>query len=471
MPLPRCALPPEQERRLMFRAIGRYLANVAGPQGTLLVLDDLQWAEADALDLLAALVRSATSISTEPPLRVIGAYRDTDIRPEDSLGILLEDLGRAQLAMAMELGPLPAAEANELLTELLMGMDTAAGSHRTLANQVLRRAGGIPLFLVSCTQALRAGVLKSGSVTELVPRDIAQGVQRRVAALPKVAQDLLGVAAVAGRRVPRSVLLTVTYRSGRSEADILIGLELACQAGLLVEEGEAGYAFSHDLIHDAIIGWLSSARRAILHRQVAEALENEPGEPPVESLAYHFAHAGLPERAVVYLERAGERARSAQAHADARTYYQELVVGLEELGRVAEAARAREKLAAILKIMAEYDTALEALATAMETYRGTGDFEGLARAAAQVARVQANRGAGEEGLGRLEAQIRSLNEAELSMKTLAEVHVALAVLYDNNGRYAESLAAAERGSAFAKAADDPLLLGQAMRLRGTVLTT
>src|SRR5262249_32963027 len=52
-------LPPAQERRLMFAAVERFLSNVSGPMGTLLVLDDLQWASADALDLLATLVRSA----------------------------------------------------------------------------------------------------------------------------------------------------------------------------------------------------------------------------------------------------------------------------------------------------------------------------------------------------------------------------------------------------------------------------
>jgi transcriptional regulator with XRE-family HTH domain len=62
-------LPPEQERRLMFGAIARYLANVAGLAGTLLVLDDLQWAGADALDLLAGLVQAPAA-----PLRVLAAY-------------------------------------------------------------------------------------------------------------------------------------------------------------------------------------------------------------------------------------------------------------------------------------------------------------------------------------------------------------------------------------------------------------
>src|SRR5207248_11590222 len=57
-PFPAWTLPPEQERRLMFAAVGRLLANVAGPAGTLLVLDDLQWAGADAFELLAGLLHA-----------------------------------------------------------------------------------------------------------------------------------------------------------------------------------------------------------------------------------------------------------------------------------------------------------------------------------------------------------------------------------------------------------------------------
>jgi predicted ATPase len=77
-PLPAWTLAPEQERRLMVGAVARFLGNVAGSAGTLFLLDDLQWAGNDALDLLATLVRS-----TEAPLRVVGAYRDTEVQPHD----------------------------------------------------------------------------------------------------------------------------------------------------------------------------------------------------------------------------------------------------------------------------------------------------------------------------------------------------------------------------------------------------
>src|SRR5205085_3745714 len=102
-PLSPGTLPPEQERRLMFAAVVRVLANVAGPAGTLLVLDDLQWAGPDALDLLAMLVRSPSLAHRERGargagvLRVVGAYRETEVRPADPLGLLLADLAQAGL--------------------------------------------------------------------------------------------------------------------------------------------------------------------------------------------------------------------------------------------------------------------------------------------------------------------------------------------------------------------------------------
>src|SRR5207248_3215804 len=109
-PLPSWSLSPEQERRLMVAAVARFLANVAGPAGSLLLLDDLQWAGSDALDLLATLVRA----TSKTPLRIIGAYRDTEVQPTDPLSTVLADLMHAGLAARRPLRPLTPAEAAEL---------------------------------------------------------------------------------------------------------------------------------------------------------------------------------------------------------------------------------------------------------------------------------------------------------------------------------------------------------------------
>jgi predicted ATPase/DNA-binding XRE family transcriptional regulator len=219
VPAPSWTLPPEQERRLMFTAVARYLANITGPAGTLLVLDDLQWAGADALDLLVSLLRTPG----EQPLRAVGAYRSTEVRTSDPLGVLLADLGAAGLAQEVRLGPLVSEEANALLQRVLEG---TPGADHTLRLQLIERAGGVPYFLVSCAEALRAGALEGGARS--VPWNVAQSIRQRVALLPQAAQEVLLAAAIAGRSAPRLLLVNVTHAFGQSQREVLSALEAAC---------------------------------------------------------------------------------------------------------------------------------------------------------------------------------------------------------------------------------------------------
>jgi transcriptional regulator with XRE-family HTH domain len=161
LPMDVPSLQPGQERRLVFAAVSRFLGNVAGPGGTLLLLDDLQWASADALDLLTALVRSAP----ESPLRVVGAYRDTEVEPDDPLSVMLADLAHAHLMTRLPIGPIAPEAAVQLLDELLPDLPRTETERRVLA-----RAGGVPFFLVSCAQDLRSGSLASGGGGQPSPR-------------------------------------------------------------------------------------------------------------------------------------------------------------------------------------------------------------------------------------------------------------------------------------------------------------
>jgi predicted ATPase len=200
-PLPAWSLTPDQERHLMFRALVRFLTNVAVPGGTLLVLDDLQWAGSDALDLLTVLARAPADV----PLRLVGAYRDTEVQPEDALSVSLADLARERLVVQRMLAPLAPEEAARLLDDLLAGADAAVVTPPQRA-QVLRRTGGVPFFLVSCAERLRQGDL-AGSRTvrtrlwDEVPWDVTQSIRQRIADLPRVGRDVLGTAAVIGRVV------------------------------------------------------------------------------------------------------------------------------------------------------------------------------------------------------------------------------------------------------------------------------
>src|SRR5207248_6640979 len=107
------------------------------------------------------------------------------------------------------LGPLAAPDAAHLLQTLLPDGEHTASAARVLRERVVQRTGGVPFFLVSCAQGLRAHAGESDT-EQLVPWDVAHGIRQRVAALPEAVQQVLGVAAVVGRRVPHALLRQVT---------------------------------------------------------------------------------------------------------------------------------------------------------------------------------------------------------------------------------------------------------------------
>jgi hypothetical protein len=148
---------------------------------------------ADALDLLATLVRDA-----DGHLRIVGAYREGEVGPGHPLEALVADLTPAGLVRRHVVGPLAQVDAARLLGELAIGPPEDAGWREA----VLARAGGVPFYLRSFALA--------GESTQdagAVPWDIAQSIRWRVAALPEVAREVLALAAVAGRTAPRTLLL------------------------------------------------------------------------------------------------------------------------------------------------------------------------------------------------------------------------------------------------------------------------
>jgi len=457
---PTWTLPSEQERRLMFGAVARYLTNVAGSAGTLLVLDDLHWAGSDALDLLQALVHAPA----ERPLRILGAYRDTDIDPQDPLALFAADLTREGRASRALLVPLAEAEAMALLAQLL---PETADWEPHLRHQVLERAGGVPLFLVSCVQALLTGSLTWNGSSH-VPWTLREAILQRTVTLPETAQQVLRLAAVVGQRVPRALLVTVAARSDLTEERVLEALEVCGRGRLLVEADEDAYQLTHGLIREVLLADLGMARRALLHRRVAEALEQGPGVPAIEVLAYHYTHSDQGDKAILYLERAGDAARARYAQAEAAETYREVIARMETLGRIAQAAAVYEKLGMMLALQARYDEALIILERAGEVYRLEADLEGEVRALAQVGRIHCWRGTSHEGLTRLLPLLQRLPQIGVS-RGAAAFYAALAYLYKGTGQYSEQLAAAEHAATLARASGDDYILTTAEERRASAL--
>jgi tetratricopeptide (TPR) repeat protein len=502
-----------QERRQMFISVERYLSNISGRAGALLVLDDLQWAGADALDLLAHLIRS-TRIQR---LRILGAFRSTEAQAGLPFSTFVADLGREDLVGQFELGPLEPDDALALAGEIVGGEESA------LAARVVERAGGVPLYLVNYarwaqtlgdridhqdpggpTASARDARLRPGNPDHTqpqgmsaarweVPLVVKQSIRERVAALPVPAQELLGVAAVIGQRASAAVLAA---GAAQSEMETVTGLEVACQAALLVEDPERGrterYRFAHDVIRDVVEADLSMGRQTLLHRRVAVALElrlqhggvagqaSHVNERALAQVAYHYARADMPEQEASYLRQAGDHARHVYAHREAAQYYQQLAACLDRLEERREGAQARKDLAVELARVGLYREAVAPLEQAEEICREIGDAETLAQVTMVSGQLHAALGMSEEGLARVhplveeyshEGGIGRAASSTLSATVMAQLQGALSGLSFMAGHYQDALQAAERAVELAQATRDVRLLARQRLNLGVALFT
>jgi transcriptional regulator with XRE-family HTH domain len=245
----------EQATLLTARAVVRYLSNIGSPAGTLLVLDDLHQADPAAVDLLGRLVQSAGDVR----LRILVAQREARTSRAPELGSLLARLAHEQLVGHVRLGPLSRDESATLLAQLLAGRPAASLRWR---KRVLDEAGGVPFYLAAWAQELRA---EPDGAAEDVPWAIRQSVHDRIDALSPGVRPALEAIVVAGGRAAAPLLIALT---ARPEQHVLEGLEAACDAGLVEEDGQV-YRFAYGAVHRVVETDLSPARRLVLDRRLA----------------------------------------------------------------------------------------------------------------------------------------------------------------------------------------------------------
>jgi predicted ATPase/class 3 adenylate cyclase len=381
---------PETERYRLFEAVTEWLTAASRDAPVLFVLDDLQWATKPTLLLLRHVMRG-----TDPmPVCFVGTYRDTDIRRGDPLADLLVDLWRLPGVERVLLGGLDRQAVGAFLAQMA-GHDLG-GDADALADAMWEETEGNPFFVSEVVRNLyESGNLqqRGGRWTVTTPLEelgIPEGVRavvgRRLSRLSSVANGVLACAAVAGLSFDPRVVQTA---SGVSEDAVVSALEEAVATRLVVELPVEGYRFSHALVRATLYDELSAARRGVLHRKVAEALEalgEDTREDALPALAHHWLRAVAPsarvDRAVSYATRAGDRALRQLAHDEAASYYAQ-ALDLLDADVTALDPRRLELLIALGEAQrragdpAHRQTLLDAAALAERL----GDADALARAA------------------------------------------------------------------------------------------
>lgn len=425
---------PRHTRRLVFAAVTRFLAAVAGQRGALLLLDDLQWASPDALALCAAVVRNADPRQ----LRVVVAYRDNELPAGAALTETVADLARRDLVTHLPLVPLPKLDAEALLCQAIGDGSVAP----EISKEAVRLAGGLPLFLVQLGRAIADA---GGSLDEL-PWGLTHTVRQQIGALPVETTELLTVLAVSQRRLDAAMLGGVC---GYEPAMVPELLEPA-EAARLLDETPAGFGITHDLVAEVIVDDLGPTRRQALHSKLAELLAVNPN-PSSAALAYHYAHGTDETRAAHALRAAAAEATQLAAHDTAARYLIELVELLERTGEQAQLGTASEELAAVLGAAGRYDAALAAAERALSAYRLTGEESRQQLVIARIGHLHFQRGTPRDGVARI---MPALTEARDYDTSPAQLHLALAANLYLRTQYHESHAAAARAIEVATRAGD-----------------
>jgi class 3 adenylate cyclase len=340
---PAASSDPDTERYLLFAAVVGLLASASAVEPVVLVLDDLQWADAGSLSLL----RHVTASDASMRLLVIGTYRDSELSHAHALRDTLGVLRRHTEVDRIDLSGLD-DEAVVTFMEAAAGHDlddTGIG----LAHAVYRETDGNPFFVGEVLRHLaETGAIwqddtgRWSAMASLEPSALPDSVREviggRVARLGPPAERLLPVAAVIGRDFDLALL----SRASTLPEDALLDILDAATAAALVREvpqRPGHYTFAHALIQHTIYQDLGPTRRARLHRQVADALEDLCGAHPgrrVGELARHWANATQPidlAKAVTYAHLAGDAALEALAPADAMAYFSQATELAGELPR------------------------------------------------------------------------------------------------------------------------------------------
>ena len=328
----------DSERYLVFAAVVGLLSVASDAQPVVLIVDDLQWADTASLELLRHVLAS-DALSR---VLVLATYRDSETFSSGSLVDTLAELRRLPGVSRIELAGLD-------MTGVVALLEAGAGhpvgeDGSSLARAIYRETDGNPFFATEVLRNLaESGAIRQDAggrwVTESaldmtsLPDSVREVITARVFRLGADALGVLSVASVIGRDFDVALLARCT---NSNEDDLLDLLDAAASVALVREGVETErHSFSHGLIQRTLYEGLGHLRRARVHRQVAEALEELCGSRPgerVAELARHWMSAAPADvvKAIDYSRQAGDAALAALAPADAVHHYSQAIDLLAE---------------------------------------------------------------------------------------------------------------------------------------------
>ncbi|MEM7404638.1 MAG: AAA family ATPase [Pseudomonadota bacterium] len=305
-------LTPQRSRLLLLRQMERYLLRRIRRAPTLMLCEDLHWADATTLELLQTLFPQVGALKA-----LVLATTRTD--PERAFPDQPFEQSVHDHVEELILDRLSDAES----TQLAVAVAGGAVSEGTL-EEIVFRAEGNPLFVEELTRFLMESPETLASVRDAgLPGRLRELLQARIDGLGQDAVRAARAGAILGRTLSRAVLSRVDLVPA---LQLEAGLKVLCEAGLLQMRDSGGdslYTFKHALVRDAAYRSWPRGELRDAHRRVAEVLMSEfSGEYVARSevIARHYSEARDYDKAARHWLDAGRLAAHTSSHHEARRH-------------------------------------------------------------------------------------------------------------------------------------------------------
>ncbi len=367
----------------LFAQYTSVLQTLARYRPLLVVIDDLQWADAGSLSLLFHLGHHLQG----QRIFIVGIYRAAEVA-----------LGRAG-----ERHPLEAIvnELQQLFGEIHIRLNQSDGQRfvnalvesepnqldQTFRHAFYRQTGGHPLFSAEMLHGLQErGDLAQNAAGEwittatldwqILPARVEGLIRERIGRLPASLQEILQIASVAGETFHAEIIAQVQgsteWQIARQLGQMLEQQQrlIALQGSQQVGNGQIGkeqltqYRFRHILFQQYLYNSLDQFQRVYLHRAIANALVDHYGDKAntiASQLARHYALAGEMAQACRWLTVAGEMAAAIYAHTEAEAHFRRAIALCQTIKQPRDPHLLRRlylQLGRTLELTAHYDQAL-----------------------------------------------------------------------------------------------------------------
>ena len=326
----------EAKRDQLYGALLQQLGDLQS--FTVLVIEDVHWADEATLDLLSYLGRRIQHL----PVLLLVSYRDDALVATDPLRLTLGALAIQRATRRLSLATLSAA-----------GVATLAEGTTIDATELHRLTAGNPFFVIE--------VLQAGN--DALPASVRDAVLARTRTLSTSAREALDAAALIGSRMQSGLLVSLLD-------DPLVVDELISH-GLLIKDGD-DLRFRHEIARVAIEAAVPPYRKAAMHTKIMDALLSL-GCTDDARLAFHAEGAGRDDLVVRYGSRAGRRASELAAHREAAAQYGRALQSATDTD-LRTRAELSDAVAQELALVDRWEESAEMRTAALELWRGAGDL-------------------------------------------------------------------------------------------------